>query len=276
MDKQTPRSPRPPKPWKSADKKTLKRIKAVCFDIDETFSTQGKITADAFSALWALKRAGFILIPITGRPSGWCDHIVRFWPVDAVVGENGAFVFFMKDGRRARIDTPLGMNEDERRAQMIVLRDALGERFPEMQVASDQAYREYDIAVDICEDVKAWTPERVNELVTFCQSRGAHAKVSSVHVNIWVGDFDKCRGIKNWLEQGAPGLKTRRIPKWDEMIFIGDSPNDEPNFAAYDWSVGVANLKKYLPKLKTPPTWLTQAKSGDGFCEMAKKLLASR
>ncbi len=50
------------------------------------------------SAIWKLKEAGKVVVPITGRPAGWCDHIARMRPVDAIVGENGAFYFMMKEG----------------------------------------------------------------------------------------------------------------------------------------------------------------------------------
>ena len=68
-------------------------IKALLFDIDETLTTEGKLTAQAYAAMESFKRAGKLLVPITGRPAGWCDHIARLWPVDGVVGENGAFYF---------------------------------------------------------------------------------------------------------------------------------------------------------------------------------------
>mgnify|MGYP000314140842 CR=1 FL=1 len=69
------------------------------FDIDDTLTTDGRLTAEAYGALEALKRNGRIVVPITGRPAGWCDHIARMWPVDAVVGENGAFT--MRYDRKA-------------------------------------------------------------------------------------------------------------------------------------------------------------------------------
>src|SRR6478735_1674956 len=65
-------------------------IRGVLTDIDETLSTHGRLTAEAYSAMEQLRAAGKLVIPITGRPAGWCDHIARMWPVDAVVGENGA------------------------------------------------------------------------------------------------------------------------------------------------------------------------------------------
>ena len=66
------------------------RIRSVLCDIDDTLTTDGHLTAAAYAALERLQHAGMRVVPITGRPAGWCDHIARMWPVDAVVGENGA------------------------------------------------------------------------------------------------------------------------------------------------------------------------------------------
>src|SRR6187401_69159 len=74
------------------------RIRGVFCDIDDTLTTGGKLTAAAYAALEALQRAGLLVVPITGRPAGWCDQIARMWPVDAVVGENGAFYFWHDAG----------------------------------------------------------------------------------------------------------------------------------------------------------------------------------
>src|SRR5664279_1619188 len=68
-------------------------------DIDDTLSSAGRITAAAYSALERWRDAGLKVVTITGRPAGWCDHIARMWPVDAVVGENGAF--YMRYDREA-------------------------------------------------------------------------------------------------------------------------------------------------------------------------------
>src|SRR5262245_31171017 len=78
-------------PLAACPRETLAAIEGVLTDIDETLSTRGQLTADAYRALEMLKEAGLRVVPVTGRPAGWCDHIARFWPVDAVVGENGAF-----------------------------------------------------------------------------------------------------------------------------------------------------------------------------------------
>jgi len=80
-------------PVKELGPDVAKAFAGIFFDIDDTITTGGRIPACAFDALWRLKERGMKVVPITGRPAGWCDHIARMWPVDGVVGENGAFYF---------------------------------------------------------------------------------------------------------------------------------------------------------------------------------------
>ncbi|MBI3535144.1 MAG: HAD-IIB family hydrolase [Deltaproteobacteria bacterium] len=258
--------------WSNIKKEDLIKIKGVCLDIDETLSTRGKLTAHAYSALWKLKEKNFAVVPITGRPAGWCDHMVRFWPVDAVVGENGAFSFFMQNKIRRRLDT-ISVDVDHKNKLSLLSKKILAS-FPFAKWASDQAYREFDLAIDVCEDVPPWKKEDIQELLQLCHKDGAHAKLSSIHVNVWYGDYDKLSGFKKWLSTGAPGLQTA-VPGFDEWLFVGDSPNDEPLFSAFKFSVGVANLKDFLDCMTHYPCWITTQESGAGFCEVTEKLITN-
>lgn len=255
-----------PVSWSQVLPKDLKNIKGVCLDIDETLSTKGKLTPEAFSSLWALKKKGFKVVPLTGRPAGWCDHIARFWPVDAVIGENGAFSFFMQHGVRRRLETK-GVDFDSK-IKLQNLSKKILEHFPHAKWASDQAYREFDLAIDICEDVSPWQKKDIQGLIAMCENSGAHAKLSSIHVNTWFGDYDKLKGFQNWLSCEPPATS------FEDWIFIGDSPNDEPLFSTFKYSVGVYNLSIYLKDLKHPPRWITQKESGAGFTEMVEKLIS--
>jgi len=254
---------------------SIQNIKGLCFDIDDTFSTHGKITAEAFQALWDLKNAGIKLIPVTGRPAGWCDHIARFWPVDAVVGENGAFTLFMdhENGSEKlhRFDTLSPEENTLAKSKLFALRTRIEKEFPGVHFASDQAYREFDLAIDFCEDVAPWKDSEVTRLVSICESEGAIAKISSIHVNTWFGRYTKIEGIQKFLDS-APAKKLE-LPSMNQLIFAGDSPNDEPMFAAFEESVGVANVKKFLPMMKTPPKYITNGEAGIGFAELSRILL---
>ena len=93
-------------------------IRGVLCDIDDTLTLHGQLPAEAYSALWELKRAGLRVVPVTGRPAGWVDHIARMWPVDGVVGENGGLWFwhdgeklqrrFLRAHRDVKVGTPSG------------------------------------------------------------------------------------------------------------------------------------------------------------------------
>src|SRR5256886_12921311 len=123
-------------------------IRGVFADIDDTISTGGRVTAEAYAAMERLRRAGLLVIPITGRPAGWCDHIARMWPVDAVVGENGAFYFFYAGGRLQKRFQDDAQTRREKRARP----DAIAPRVPAAvsgcALAADQNYRQTHLAID--------------------------------------------------------------------------------------------------------------------------------
>ena len=169
------------------------RVRGVFCDIDNTLTTDGRLTAEAYAALERLRAAGKLVVPITGRPAGWCDHIARMWPVDAVVGENGAFYFSYDAGARKLIRRFL---EDEatraaNRARLEAVRERILREVPGSALASDQPYRETDLAVDFCEDVPRLPAAAVERIVSIMEASGMTAKLSSIHVNGWFGHYDK-------------------------------------------------------------------------------------
>ena len=127
-----------------------RRVKTVLTDIDDTLTTDGHLTARVFAAMERLRDAGFLVCPITGRPAGWCDHIARMWPVDAVVGENGAF-YFRYDHAERRFTKHYAISAEiraENRRRLERLRDEILRTVPGTAVASDQPDRDSDLASD--------------------------------------------------------------------------------------------------------------------------------
>ncbi|MBI3541745.1 MAG: HAD hydrolase family protein [Deltaproteobacteria bacterium] len=176
----------------------LRAIKAVFFDIDDTFSGgegQSRILPQAYEALWRLKRAGYVVVPVTGRPAGWCDFITRMWPVTGVVGENGAFFSYLDTSKK---------------------------------------------------------PQKL-----------------SIHVNAWFGKYDKLACVRRILSTFF------RID-FPNIVYIGDSPNDEPFFERLPITVGVANVYGFLGRMKHHPAYVTRGDGGQGFAEFAERLLGVR
>ncbi len=251
------------------------RIRGVLCDIDDTLTTDGRLTAAAYSALEKLQRAGMLVVPITGRPAGWCDHIARMWPVDAVIGENGAFYFRYDHAKqtmqRRYVDDDATRAAHRRRLAAIC--EHILAAVPGCAVASDQHYREADLAIDYCEDVPRLPADAVDKIVILMQEAGLTAKVSSIHVNGWFGAYDKLAMTRTLMRECfGIDLDARR----DEFVFAGDSPNDAPMFTHFPHAVGVANIKAFAGRLAAEPAYVTQAASGAGFCELADFLLAAR
>jgi HAD superfamily hydrolase (TIGR01484 family) len=240
-------------------------IRAVLLDIDDTLTTDGRLTAAAYAALEELHERGLIVVPVTGRPAGWCDMIARFWPVDGVIGENGAF-WFRYDHAARRMSRRF-FNSGEHRARLDALAAEILASVPGSAVASDQAYRAADLAIDFAEDVGPLPAADVDRIVAQFEAAGASAKVSSIHVNGWFGDYDKLSTALAFLD----GRFAR-----EEIAFIGDSPNDEPMFRYFPNAVGVANVLDFAPRMTTLPAWITERRSGAGFFEFAQALLTGR
>ena len=183
------------------DTKRLTGVRGLFADIDDTLSTAGKLTAGAFEALWRLHDSGLRVVVVTGRPAGWCDHIARFWPVDAVVGENGGFYFF-HDGKKLRRRHLYDAEQRrEFRRRLDSVRDRVLREVPGAAVAADQPYREYDLAIDFCEDVEPLGREKMMRIKELFEEAGARARVSSIHVNGWYGEFDKLSTSRRWARE---------------------------------------------------------------------------
>jgi HAD superfamily hydrolase (TIGR01484 family) len=250
-----------------------KDIKYVLTDIDDTLTNNGRLPAVVFTAMEQLKAAGIKIIPITGRPAGWCDHIARMWPVDGLVGENGAFYFYYDDSLR-KMQRRYFKSEEERtadRRRIKKLEDEILRKVPGCRLSVDQAYREADLAIDYCEDIDRLPDQDIDKIVTLFENAGARAKISSIHVNGWFGDYDKLTMSKvMFREEFGENLETLR----DQVIYTGDSPNDGPMFAYFPNSVGVANIRQFEGKMAHLPAWITEKEGGYGFAEMVNILLA--
>ncbi len=251
------------------------RIRGVLTDIDDTLTTRGRLFAASYGALEKLQQAGLLVIPVTGRPAGWCDHIARMWPVDAVVGENGAF-WFRHDAKAGKLVKRYIVSDAERakRAEKMqgiaarILREV-----PGSAIASDQHYREADLAIDFCEDVPPLPRDAVIRIVTIMENEGLTAKVSSIHVNGWFGDYDKLSTSKLMMrEDFGIDLDAER----EMFVFAGDSPNDQPMFAFFPNSVGVANVSEMADLMHDLPRWITPSAGAAGFAELADALIPTR
>jgi hydroxymethylpyrimidine pyrophosphatase-like HAD family hydrolase len=255
-------------------------LRYILMDIDDTLTREGKLLASAYTSLWKLREAGLKVIPVTGRPAGWCDLIAREWPVDGVVGENGALAFWEEppppegSGRLPSLKAdyhPCAVRNDHPVLAKIKER-ALAE-FPLLRLAKDQFARLYDLALDFAEEEPVLPLTAAQRVRDIAVEEGAQAKVSSIHVNIWMGNYDKLSMAERFLSRRF-GWRSGGGDR--ELVFAGDSPNDEPMFARFPLACAVANVRKYEKLIKNLPAFAASLECGDGFAEIAETILAKR
>ncbi len=261
------------KPFQQFPEDIKKIVRYVLTDIDDTLTLGGRLPAAVLAAMERLDADGKRVIPITGRPAGWCDHIARMWPVAAVVGENGAF-YYRYDRTLRRMQRSYFKPAEARAADRRRLEDVKAKilaEVPGCSVSADQAFREADLAIDFCEDVPRLSIGAVDRIVQIFEAAGAQAKVSSIHVNGWFGAYDKLtmtrRLFREAFEEDLEAVKT-------QVVFAGDSPNDQPMFAFFPHAVGVANVREFVGRMDVLPAWVTRQAGGFGFAEMVEVLLS--
>ena len=262
-------------PLSHAPRALLAGVKAVLTDIDDTLTLHGRLPAEAFDALWKLRRAGIKVVPITGRPAGWCDLIARQWPVDGVVGENGAF-YFRYDEAAKKMIRVYAQAPEVRRAnseKLWKIANQVLADFPGTTIASDQAYREIDVAIDFCEDVPPLPLATAQAIAEAVHRQGAAAKVSSIHVNAWFGNHDKLTMSERFL---AESFDIRVEKDLNHIAYCGDSPNDAPMYAVFPLGIGVANIRPYAKLMAHLPNYVTMGEGGHGFAEFADAVLKAR
>ena len=263
--------------WPTAARRELA---GVFTDIDDTLTTKGAITPDALQALADLKTAGLMVIPITGRPIGWCERFMAgppgsAWPVDAMVAENGAVAFVRGAGPQQPPTKLYQQDAATRHANQVRLRDIaarVAAEVPGVELSRDSAGRETDIAFDYAEFARH-SPETVQQVLAVLERAGLQTTVSSIHIHGCFGDFNKWQGA-NWIVRELLGRDLAQ--ELDRWVFVGDSGNDQVMFQHFTHSVGVANIARFVPQLTHLPRYVTQGERGAGFAEVAQALLAAR
>jgi len=231
-------------------------IRAVFTDLDDTLTLHGQLPSAALVGLEKLKAAGKRVGVVSGCSYGWGACLIRLLPVDLFIVENGGAYFTKEKGTVQSVD----VGRYETRKDLSFLFSKLQREFPELSLSQDDGLRRFDCAIDIGQE-KHVAPEIVDALLNRLQSEnGVNARPSSIHINFWKGAFSKASTLQRWCEQH--GIKK------DESLYVGDSLNDEPLFAEYRMSVGVANVRKHLQKMKTPPAWILEGEGGEGFAEL--------
>lgn len=259
-------------PLAELPREALAGVRYVLTDVDDTLTEHGRLEAATYAALWRLSDAGLPVIPITGGPAGWCDLMVRMWPVAAAIAESGAIAYWLENGALRSWSWPdaepvAGSERLSRIAENVLA------AHPAARLAKNQFCRIYDLAIDVGEEPPRLASGEVEAIRSIVADSGARMGRSSIHVNVWLGSYDKLAMAERFLS-----MRYGYDPEHDaaSVLYVGDSPNDEPMFRRFPLSVGVANVRNYVDDLESHPKYVTNASHGAGFAEMVAKIINSK
>ena len=244
-------------------------------DIDDTITTEGMMPSSTLEDIWKLSTTGISVVLVTGRPAGWCDYFARMWPVSGIIGENGAF-YFSYDKTLRKMTRVYLQTDSERKSGKERL-DKISRRVlsevPGSGISADQPFRIADLAIDFCEDVPPLDNDAVNKICRIIEEEGAVHKVSSIHINCWYGDYDKLICFDKFLKDFT-GKSLHEME--EKVIYIGDSPNDEPMFKELKFTAAVNNIVNFLDRMEHYPVYKSSKDSGEGFKEIVETILTKR
>ncbi len=263
-----------PRPFSLLDDDSLRAVRVLATDCDDTLTAHGSLHEGALASLHALARAGVSVVVATGRPLGWAEVLARLLPVRAVVAENGG-AYVLREGSALRegfVDDARTREEGMARVHACVR--ALTARFEELVQVRDRTLRATDVALDVGE-ARVVSQRTVREAERFVRDEcGLFAVASTVHMHVSYRAPDKFSGL---VAVGAAlGLAESADALRERWLYVGDSPNDAGAFRAIERSVGVRTVLAFEGSIEAWPAFVTEGGPGDGFVEVARRLLAAR
>jgi HAD superfamily hydrolase (TIGR01484 family) len=259
-----------PKPIHLAD---FRDVIAVFTDVDGTLTTDNVLESQTLAAMERLRERGVKLVLVSGRPSGWGECWIRTLPIEGAIVENGALYYARESSSLVRKHY-VQSSAVRRRNRSRLFREirAAIRHVPRARLSADSLQTEVDLAIDYNEQVRLGTAAAIR-LESILRRRGVTAVRSSVHVNCWIGDFNKLSTAKRFIHRQW-GLTLRdQDPRF---VYVGDSFNDAPMFAGFALSVGVANVREIIEHIEHPPTFVTRGREGRGFEEVFRRIAATK
>ena len=234
-------------------------ISLIISDVDDTVTANGKLLPQALEAMYEASNKGYRIILLSGGSAGWCEVYLRQWPIFMVIAESGAVMIYKDENDQICYQqNPVITKEN------LLSRDKMLRMIGEERLSSDQYARLYDIAVDLSKV----NEKELEDIKSMASLMGAKYAQSSIHLNIWFGDYSKSKGLLAFMN--LCGISEETIKK--ESIYLGDALNDEEMFALIPNSIGMKSVLDKKEQFKTLPKFICDGYGGDGFAQALEEL----
>lgn len=243
-------------------------IDLIATDMDGTLTLDEKLTGDLLQALLDLQQAGVTVLITTGRSAGWVNGLAYYLPIAGAIAENGGLFYSPHLDPAGVLLSPI-QDRAAHRQKLAEMFAQLKTEFPFIDVATDNAFR----VTDWTYTNPGFATEDLHRMKQMCADAGWGFVYSNVQCHIKPLGQNKQTGLLEVLSKHFSIQGIHRSP--DQLITIGDSPNDDELFdpAVFPYSVGVANVASYLSDMRFTPSAIALQPEQHGFLELAQLVL---
>lgn len=239
---------------------TLSDIRLLASDLDGTLTDRDRFSPELLEGLQQLAAAGIDVLISTGRSVGWGMALAQYLPIAGVITENGGAICWPEQPPQILGNLP---PIAEHRQQLAACFQKIQWHRPQLEAAADNAFRQTDWAFD----VTGLTTTDLAAIRSIAIACGFDFVYSAVQCHLLPQGQNKARSLQQVCALAFPHLQPEQI------LTLGDSPNDASLFAQFPNSVGVANVQPYLDRLPQPPRYLCSQPAVGGFREVVAALV---
>ncbi len=227
------------------------RMKIVFSDFDGTLTFDRMLGPKIYDILDLVSSNKSEFVIVSGRSISWGHFLLTHFPMEVAIMEGGG-VILLRD-QKGNIQEEVLLNDDE----LLTLDEItikLLHKFPQCPLSADSFGRKTDRAVEFVDQDE----NMINEIRAFFDEEKIPYTQSDVHINFWVGNHSKYKAIELFLLKYRPNIGL------DDVIYFGDSFNDESLFQHMPNTVGVSNIQKVLSRLQYKPKTVLKGDSNIG------------
>ncbi|MBT4790012.1 MAG: HAD family phosphatase [Halobacteriovoraceae bacterium] len=226
-------------------------MKIIFSDFDGTLTNNGKLGAVFFDLLNLIDKNKSELVIVSGRSLSWGHFFLTHFPLKHVIMEGGGVIVGKnKEGHLYEEN----LISDQEIKKLDDLTNELVKLYPKCILSADSFGRRTDRAIEFSQMERS----DVEAVELFLHKNGLNFSRSNVHINFWVGDISKARGVEYFIKNYAPHVGK------DECLFYGDAANDESMFEFFPNTVGVSNILAILDQLEYKPKIILEGKDNSG------------
>ena len=203
-----------------------------------------------FDVLDLIEQNNSELVIVSGRSLSWGHFLLTHFPLRSAIMEAGGVILNKCENGLIKHEA---LVEEDSITKMRSLTEELLKEHPGTILSPDSMGR----LVDRAFEYHYMSEKEAQGAEQFLEKNNVEHVKSSVHVNFWIGEVSKYKGVKTFLEKFRPDVPI------NECLYFGDSLNDVPMFEKFPNSIGVANISKVINAIPHRPKVILEGKENE-------------